>query len=74
MSRKVWIETVLVVAVVAGLYLYFPAGSVGAETAVVIPAAAVDNPKAGRATTDCGPCRGMFLGRAGCLSACSRRA
>jgi peptide-methionine (S)-S-oxide reductase len=46
MSRKVWIETVLVVAIVAGLYIYLPAGSVGAETAVVIPAAAVDNPKA----------------------------
>ena len=46
MSRKVWIETVLVVAIVTGLYIYLPAGSVGAETAVVIPAAAVDNPKA----------------------------
>jgi len=45
MSRKVWIETVLVIAIVAGLYIYLPAGSVGAETAVVIPAAAVDNPK-----------------------------
>ena len=42
MSRKVWIETVLVVAIVTGLYIYLPAGSVGAESAVVIPAAAVD--------------------------------
>ena len=45
MSRKVWIETVLIVAVVIGLYMYIPAGSVGAEFAVVIPAAAADNPK-----------------------------
>jgi peptide-methionine (S)-S-oxide reductase len=45
MSRKVWIQTFLVVGIVAVLYMYLPAGSVGAETAVVIPVAAVDNPK-----------------------------
>jgi peptide-methionine (S)-S-oxide reductase len=46
MSRKVLIETVLVVAGVIGLYMILPSGSVGAESAVNIPAAAVDNPKA----------------------------
>ena len=74
MSRKVWIETVLVVAIVTGLYIYLSAGSVGAESAVVIPAAAVDNPKVAGPLQTAVLAGGCFWGVQGCLSTCSRRA
>jgi len=46
MVHKRWFEPALFVAVVIALSLCASAGYVAAETAVILPAAAVDNPKA----------------------------
>ena len=69
-----WVGAVAVIAVALVLYITSPAISVRAEGAVVIPAAAVDNPKASGAPQTAVLAGGCFWGVQGVYQARARSA